>query len=153
MRPSTLRTGKHPGLPGSAQTGKDSPAAAATRKRLKEKISVEVKNEMLRDVFKEIAGKLEELKKGSLSQTNEQGTGINMNTRITVVAKDKPVEEILDEMLKPLELGYIVVSKPGDRTDGFQLIKKGNLRKDKNDRVEFNLDALYGCGVPKKAGT
>ena len=117
-------------LPGNAQTGKDSPAAAATRKRLKEKISVEVKNEMLREVFKEIAGKLEELKKGSLSQTNEQGTGINMNTRITVVAKDKPVDEILDEMLKPLELGYIVVSKPGDRTDGFLLIKKGNLRGD-----------------------
>jgi general secretion pathway protein L len=35
----------------------------------------------------------------------------------------------------------------------FSEIKKGNLQKGKNDRIEFKLDALYSCGAAKKAGS
>ncbi|QVL32745.1 hypothetical protein KIH39_02155 [Telmatocola sphagniphila] len=117
-------------LPGEAQTTKDSPAAAATRARLKIKISIEMKNEMLREVLKEISGNLQDIKKGSLSTYPDQG--VSMNSRITVVVQNKTVEEILDSALKPLDLGYIIVSKPGDRYDGWLLLKKGNFRGDEN---------------------
>ena len=32
-------------------------------------------------------------------------------------------------------------------------LRKGNMTKGKNDRIEFKLDAQYACGVGKKAGT
>ena len=35
----------------------------------------------------------------------------------------------------------------------FTDIKKGNLTKGRNDRIEFKLDANFGCGTNKKAGT
>ncbi len=115
-------------MPGKAQTAKESALSAKTRDRLKEKISLDMKNEMLRDVLKEISGALTDLKKGALSNYPDQG--VSLNSRITVKAKDKSVEEILDEALKPLDLGYVIVSKPGDRYDGWLLLKKGSQRGD-----------------------
>ena len=115
-------------MPGEAQTAKESALSAKTRDRLKEKISLDMKNEMLRDVLKEISGALTDLKKGALSNYPDQG--VSLNSRITVKAKEKSVEEILDEALKPLDLGYVIVSKPGDRYDGWLLLKKGSQRGD-----------------------
>lgn len=39
------------------------------------------------------------------------------------------------------------------RNKCFTEIKKGNLTKGKNERIEFKLDALYTCGANKKART
>lgn len=104
-----------------ARQTKDTPLAEKTRNvKLKTKISLDLKNEMLREVMKEISGGLQEKKAGALSF--QQGTGVNMNARVTINCKDKPVEEILDELFKPLNLGYYVVSKEQDRYDGWLYI-------------------------------
>jgi hypothetical protein len=118
-----------------AQPPKDTPLAEKTRNvKLKTKISMDIKNEMLRDVMKEISGALEEKKVGSLSV--QQGNGVSMNARVSVMCKDKPVEEILDELFKPLNLGYYVVSKAGDRYDGFLHINTSpNDRGHKGDEM------------------
>lgn len=118
-----------------AQPPKDTPLAEKTRNvKLKTKITLDIKNEMLRDVMKEISGALEEKKVGSLSV--QQGNGVSMNARVSVMCKDKPVEEILDELFKPLNLGYYVVSKAGDRYDGFIHINTSpNDRGHKGDEM------------------
>jgi hypothetical protein len=109
-----------------AEPVKETNAAQATRKKLKTKIDLTVKNEMLRDIFNEISGQLTDAKAGALSVTTD--TGVSSNSRATITAKQKPLEDVLDELLKPLDLGYVVISKAGDRYDGWLLLKKGNER-------------------------
>jgi FimV-like protein len=47
------------------------------------------------------------------------GTGITLTSRFTVMAKDEPLEDVLDKLLKQREWGYyVVVAKPGDQDDG-----------------------------------
>ena len=112
---------------GAADAPKDTPLAGKTRTdKLKAKVSADFQNLMLRECFKELEGELQAQKLGSLSVTNS--VGVSLNSRVTYKAKDKPLEEVLDEMLKPLDLGYVVVSKAGDRYDGWLRITKGNER-------------------------
>jgi hypothetical protein len=105
---------------------KDTPAAAKTRKKLLAKITVDFKDEMLRECIAEISRQLEDAQAGSLSATYD--TGVSQNQRLTFDAKDKSVADVLDGMLKKNSLGYIVVSKDKDRYDGWIKIKQGNER-------------------------
>lgn len=115
-----------PTLP-AADPPKDTPSAAFTRtKKLKGKITVDFKNLELKEVFKEISGQLEDAKLGALSV--HFAPGVSGNTKVTYAAKDAPVEQVLDEVLKLLDLGYIVVSKEKDRYDGWLEIVKGPER-------------------------
>jgi hypothetical protein len=54
--------------------------------------------------------------------------GVSNNTKFTYKADDKSLDEVLDEMFKKNELGYIVVSQRGNAYDGTILIVKGNAR-------------------------
>ena len=54
--------------------------------------------------------------------------GVSRNQTITYSAKDKTVEQILDEMLKKPDLGYIVISKKGNAYDGLVQIRKSKER-------------------------
>jgi hypothetical protein len=111
----------------AADPPKDTSAAAFTRtKKLKGKITVDFKNEMLKEIFKEISGQLEDAKLGALSV--HYGTGISGNTKVSYAGKDVTVETAIDEILKQLDLGYIVVSKEKDRYDGWLEIVKGTER-------------------------
>jgi hypothetical protein len=51
-----------------------------------------------------------------------------MNQRVTFSAKDEDLDKVLDGMLKRNSLGFVVLSKAGDRYDGWLLIKQGNER-------------------------
>src|SRR6476469_9631063 len=111
----------------AADPPKDTQAAHFTRtKKLKGKVTVEFKNEFLRDCFKELSSQLEDQKLGALSVTN--ATGVSLNTRVTFAAKDVTAEEAIDGLLKQLDLGYYVVSKEKDRYDGWLMITKGPER-------------------------
>src|SRR6266536_3619686 len=111
----------------AADPPKDTPAAHFTRtKKLKGKVTVEFKNEFLRDCFKELSSQLEDQKLGALSVTN--ATGVSLNTRVTFAAKDVTAEEAIDGLLKQLDLGYYVVTKEKDRYDGWLMITKGTER-------------------------
>jgi hypothetical protein len=105
---------------------KDTPSAAQSRKKLKGKVTVEFKNTMLDEALTEISGQIEDQKLGPISKI--YGVGVSKNTRVNYAGKDVTVEEALDGILKQLDLGYTILSKPGDRQDGFFEISKGNHR-------------------------
>jgi hypothetical protein len=108
----------------SGQGKKASQGAAATRKKLKTKISVEYKDTRLKDVATDIQKQLDN--KISIKIDNEGG--VSNNLTLTYSADDKPVEVILDEMFAKNQLGYVIVSDAKDRRDGFIIIKKGKQR-------------------------
>jgi hypothetical protein len=110
-----------------AAAEKDTPAAANTRgKKLSTKVTVELQDQFLKECFAEISRQLQDAGAGSLSVRYD--VGVSMNQRVTFSAKDETLEKVLDGMLKKNGLGYIVVSKAGDRYDGWLLIKQGSER-------------------------
>jgi hypothetical protein len=121
-----------------AQPPKDTPLAEKTRTvKLKTKITLDIKNEMLRDVMKEISGALEEKKVGSLSV--QQGNGVSMNARVNVMCKDKPVEEILDELFKPLNRydGFLHINtSPNDRGHKGDEMAKDGKKETKEEKKD-----------------
>jgi hypothetical protein len=107
-----------------AEAKKDTPAAAATRKKLKKKISVNFKDARLRDVVADIQKKFDN--RISIKLDNEGG--VSNNLTLSYKAKNKQLEKILDEMFAKNQLGYVIISNPKDRRDGFIIIKKGSQR-------------------------
>jgi hypothetical protein len=101
----------------------DTPAAAKTRKLLKMKISVDFKDTRLEDAMDEIKTEV----KGLKYLLDTKG-GVSRNQKVTYAAKDKTVEDILDEMLKKPDLGYIIISKKGNAYDGLVQVRKTQER-------------------------
>jgi hypothetical protein len=101
----------------------DTPAAAKTRKLLKTKIEVDWKDTRLEDAMEEI----KELVKGFRFMLDTKG-GVSRNQPMTLKAKGKTVEEVLDEVFKKPALGYIVISKKGNAYDGLVQVRKSDER-------------------------
>jgi hypothetical protein len=116
-----------------AQASKDSPAAAATRKKLQAKVSVDFKDAKMSEIAKELKDKVKDATGQELSIVLDNVGGVSNNLTVPKYqAKDKTVAEILDEMFKPLDMGYIVISKEyknyKGRYDGWVLFVKGKER-------------------------
>jgi hypothetical protein len=111
---------------------KDTPAAAATRKKLQTKISVEYKDVSLKDIVEDIKQKVNDATGMELSVYLDNPGGVSQNSTLSYSAKDKTVAEILDGMFKNNDLGYVVISKEYKtykaRYDGWLLIVKGKER-------------------------
>jgi hypothetical protein len=101
----------------------DTPAAAKTRKLLKEKVTVSFKDTRLEDVVDELKDQV----KGLRMQLDTRG-GVSRNQAITYAGKDVPLGEALDQMFKKNDLGYVVISRKGNAYDGSILIRKGKER-------------------------
>jgi phage tail sheath protein FI len=112
----------------SAAQQNDTPKAAATRKLLKSKVSVDYKDTTLSDVIDDIKDQIKDKSKKVLGVRVDNKGGVSNNTKFTYKADDKPLEEVLDEMFKKNDLGYIVVSQQGSAYDGTILIVKGGAR-------------------------
>jgi autotransporter-associated beta strand protein len=115
------------GLFADDKAGDDTAKAAATRKILKEKISVSFKDTRLEDAIEEIKDTLKEKKKPVVIRLDAKG-GVSRNQSINFKADDKPLEEIFDQMFKKNGLGYIVISGKNNAYDGSILIKQGKER-------------------------
>ena len=109
-----------------AQAAKDTQAAAATRKKLQTKITVEFKETRLDDAAKELKQLVEEAGGGTLSF--DYALGVSRNLTVTYTGKDKTLAEALDGMFQKNGLGYVVVSQEKDRYDGWLRIKQGKER-------------------------
>jgi len=105
----------------------DTPAQAAVRKAVKStKISVDWKDTLMQDVAKELQDKLDDAGvKGAKVKVDSIVTGLTQNMKVTFVAKDKPMADVLDEFCKKYSLGYVVLGK-GDNDP------KGKYKKIKN---------------------
>jgi hypothetical protein len=102
----------------------DTPKAAATRKLLKTKITVNFKDTRLEDVVEEIK---EEHVKGISIRLDTRG-GVSRNQTITYKGKDVALEQALDEMFQKNGLGYVVTSEKNNAYDGSILIRQGKER-------------------------
>jgi hypothetical protein len=111
---------------------KDTPAAAATRKKLQTKISVEYKDVSLKEIMDDIKQKVSDATGMELSIWLDNSGGVSNNSTLSYTGKDKSVADILDGMFKDNGLGYIVISKEyktyKGRYDGWLLVVKGKER-------------------------
>jgi maltose-binding protein MalE len=112
----------------SAADEKDTPKAAATRKLLKTKVSVDYKDTTLNDVIDDIKDQIKEKTKKTISVLKDNKGGVSNNTKFTYKADDKPLDEVLDAMFQKSDLGYLVISQRGNAYDGALKIVKGKAR-------------------------
>lgn len=117
------------GSPSPAQDAKAKDTEAANRTRtklLKARMTAEFKNVPLRDVLKELAAQTDMTADRPVMWT--YGTDIPAAKPVTYTCKDKPLDAVLDELLRGPGLGYVVVSDAEDRRDGWVRITTGGER-------------------------
>jgi hypothetical protein len=106
----------------SAEDPKLSVGAKTTiEKKLPVKISLDVKNVMIRNVIEEIDAAMAEAKGGKVRIKPKPGDGVTLTTRVTLSVKNAPLEEVLDLLVKNVDRGwgwYVHVGKPGEQDDG-----------------------------------
>jgi hypothetical protein len=99
---------------------KDTSRAAATRKKLDTKVTVNWKDTLFRDIVDEI----KETVPGVSLRLDLKG-GVSNNRKFSYSAKDKPLKDVLTEMLNKEGLGWYVISKEKDAYDGTIWVKLG----------------------------
>jgi hypothetical protein len=99
----------------------DTPSAKATRKRLQEKISIDLADVRLKDALDDLKRELSK----PISFKLDNVSGISNNSKVTYTAKDKTVEQILNDLCDKYDMGYVVQSKANDRYDGWVILRKG----------------------------
>jgi hypothetical protein len=106
----------------------ESLAAKTTRKKLQQKISVEFKDIRTADVFNDIKNEMDKPANFKI----DNASGISNNTKVTYKAKDKAVEQILNELSDKLECGWVVISNPSNnKVDGWVVIRKNTKGKER----------------------
>jgi hypothetical protein len=88
----------------TALHAEDSPKVAKARKLLKTKVTCDYSDTPL----SEVKDDLKEQVKGLLMQLDNKN-GVSNNTKITYKAENKPLEDVLDEMLKKYSLAYEII--------------------------------------------
>ena len=111
-----------------AQDAKDTEKAAATRKLLETKISVDYKDALLQDVLKDISTQVKEATKKDLQLKIDPTGAASNNMKISYGAKNKATSAILDELCKKHDIGNMIISGKyksfGVKYDGFVFITK-----------------------------
>jgi hypothetical protein len=133
--------------------GQDTPSAKATRKRLQEKITVEIKETPFKEAIEEIRRELN----NKVSFKIDNVSGISNNSKVTIIAKDKTVEAILNELADKYEFGYYVISSNDkDRYNGWIMVRKfkdkergyESGKEPKKDKASQLRDPLPGITLP-----
>jgi hypothetical protein len=140
----------------TAAKSADKPTAAAELTRttsLKAKMSVAFTDARLGDVLKEFAAQVDMKADTLLLWT--YGPNFPYAQKVTYSCKDKPLEVALDELFTKLgTLGYIVVSKDGDKHDGWILLtttgERGAEKVLPKATAEEEADATDKLGLAKK---
>jgi hypothetical protein len=114
-----------PAAPAAAQKDDPKPLTAAAQqtqsKALKAKMNAAFTDARLGDVLKEFAAQVD--MKADVQLMWTYGPNFPYAQKVTYSCKDKPLETALDELFKKVgPLGYIVVSKDGDKHDGWILL-------------------------------
>ena len=105
----------------AALLAQDSQAAKTTRKKLQQKISVEFKDVRTADIFNDIFNEMDKAPKHKIDTAN----GLSLNTKWSFKAKDKTVEQVLNEVCDKIDCGWYVVSNAANnKEDGSIKIRK-----------------------------
>lgn len=122
---------------GPKVTGKETPPGEVTRtKLLKTKVSGSFKDVRIGEILKEFADQVD----GKADQPVmwAYGSGFPFDRKVNYECKDKPLEDVLDQLLTKAgkDLGYVVVEKEGDKYDGWvRLTTTGERGVDKSNAV------------------
>ena len=109
-------------------SSQESKAAKATREKLKQKISVEFKEIATKDVVGDIFDAMDKPVKFKILTA----TGISNNSKLSFKAKDKSVEQVLNELSDLAGFGWYVVSNPdNNKVDGWIMIRKIDKGKER----------------------
>jgi hypothetical protein len=109
---------------GMANAADDSAKAAATRKKLDTKITVEYKDTLLRDVIDDLGEKTSK----QLSFMPDTKNGVNLNTKVTFKGEDVTIADVLSAICDKYEMGYFVISQQNNGYDGSVKITRGKER-------------------------
>lgn len=113
---------------GHGVVAQESQAAKTTRQNLKQKITVDFKDERTYDVFQIIQNEPDK----PLRIRIDNASGISNNTKVTYKAKDKTVEQILNELSDKLDCGWVVISNASNnKVDGWIVIRKNTKGKER----------------------
>lgn len=99
------------------------PAAKKTQELLKANVSVDFEDTILKEAIQELKDQV----KGLVILIDTKG-GVSQNGKLTFKAKDAPVTEVLDGMLKKNGLGYVIINNTKDAYPGAVMIKQGKER-------------------------
>jgi hypothetical protein len=128
------------GLVGTASAQDElTPSAKATWKKLAQKISVDFQDIRMADAFEDIKREFN----NRLGVRIDNVSGVSNNSKVTFKAEDQTLKKILDDFCTKYEIGYIVYSKAGERTDGFLIIRKTTERgyeKGKEPKEKSSLE-------------
>jgi hypothetical protein len=134
-----------------AEPGKLTPAAELTlSKALKAKVSGQFTDVRLGDVLKLWADQVD--MKADLMILWAYGEGFPYAQKVTYRCDNKPLDAALDELFKKAGgLGYVVVSKEGDRRDGWvMLTTSGERGVEKKATAAEEADAAAKLALAKK---
>jgi hypothetical protein len=102
----------------------DTPKAAATRTKLTStRVEVEWKDTLLRDVLDELFKE-----KGGGVGIRTDRNAVVLNTKITYKAKDKTIEEVLNDLSEKYEMGWYITSQQNGSYDGAVWLEKSKAR-------------------------
>jgi hypothetical protein len=104
--------------------GQETPAAKATWKKAKTKITVDFKDVRMKDVMDEI----KDLFNGRLGIRIDNVSGVSNNTKVTYKAKDQTLEKILNDLSDKYDMGWAIISDEKDRYDGWIVVRKTKER-------------------------
>jgi hypothetical protein len=109
-------------------TGKETPAELTRKALLKTKVSGVYENERLGEILKDFAEQVD--RRWDKPVLWAYGPGFPYSQKITYSCDEKPLDDVLDQLLKKAGggLGYVVVSKDGDKYDGWVRLTTGGER-------------------------
>ena len=106
----------------------ESNAAKTTRKKLQQKVTVDFKDEGTKAVIEQVFGEMDKAPKFKI----DNASGVSNNTKLTYKAKDKSVEQILNDISDKLDCGWYVVSNAANnKVDGSVVIRKNTKGKER----------------------
>ncbi len=107
----------------------ESKAAAATRKILQSKVTLNCKEVGLKDFLdSDLNGELEK----GLRYKIDNASGVSNNMKVSYTGKDVTVEKILNDLADKYDFGYYVVSNvANNKEDGKVVIRKSSKGKER----------------------
>ena len=111
-----------------AANAQESKAAATTRKKLQQKVTLDFKDVGTKDVFDDIKREMD--KPCNFKIDNK--TGVSNNTKLTYKCKDTTVEKVLNDLSDKYDFGWVVISNEGNnKIDGWVVIRKSDKGKER----------------------
>ena len=103
----------------------ESPAAQATRKKLQQKVSIDIKEVGTKAFLDEVNLELDKPVKFKINNAS----GVSNNSKMSYKGKGVPLEKLLNDLADKYDFGWIVISNPANNAvDGAIEIRKSKER-------------------------